>query len=143
MLAFGAVPKLGNAPRDDSTDDPVRRDRVDARRVKGYWTVDVHGHVTRSATRTSTAARDTLALNQPVLGIAPTATGKGYWLLAARRRHLQLRRRALLRVDRRHALNAPIIGMAATPGGTGYWLLGADGGVFSFGNAAFWGRPAR
>ena len=36
-------------------------------------------------------------------------------------------------------MNAPIISMSATPGGHGYWLLGADGGVFSFGNARFWG----
>jgi Transglycosylase-like domain len=36
-------------------------------------------------------------------------------------------------------LNAPIVGAAATPDGTGYWLVGADGGVFSFGSAAFYG----
>jgi hypothetical protein len=36
-------------------------------------------------------------------------------------------------------LNAPIVSMAATPGGRGYWLLAGDGGVFSFGNAHFWG----
>ena len=37
------------------------------------------------------------------------------------------------------ALNAPIVGMAATPDGGGYWLVGADGGVFSFGDAHFYG----
>ena len=36
-------------------------------------------------------------------------------------------------------LNAPIVGMAATPNGGGYWLVGADGGVFAFGNAKFYG----
>jgi N-acetylmuramoyl-L-alanine amidase len=35
--------------------------------------------------------------------------------------------------------NAPIVGMAATPEGEGYWLVASDGGVFSFGDAAFWG----
>ncbi|MHB1534133.1 MAG: hypothetical protein ACYC1D_05885 [Acidimicrobiales bacterium] len=34
---------------------------------------------------------------------------------------------------------APIVGIAATPDGGGYWLLGADGGVFSFGDARFQG----
>ena len=29
--------------------------------------------------------------------------------------------------------------MASTPSGAGYWLLGRDGGVFSFGDAAFYG----
>jgi hypothetical protein len=37
------------------------------------------------------------------------------------------------------ALDAPIVGMAATSDGGGYWLLGADGGIFSFGNAPFEG----
>jgi hypothetical protein len=35
--------------------------------------------------------------------------------------------------------SAPIIAIAAPPNGGGYWLLGADGGVFSFGNARFHG----
>ena len=29
--------------------------------------------------------------------------------------------------------------MAATPSGNGYWLVAADGGIFCFGNAGFWG----
>jgi hypothetical protein len=29
--------------------------------------------------------------------------------------------------------------MAATPDGTGYWLVAADGGVFSYGDAGFYG----
>ena len=37
------------------------------------------------------------------------------------------------------ALARPIVGMAATPDGGGYWLVGADGGVFSFGDAVFHG----
>ena len=38
-------------------------------------------------------------------------------------------------------LNQPIVGMAATPAGGGYWLVAADGGIFAFGDAAFFGRP--
>ena len=33
--------------------------------------------------------------------------------------------------------------MAATPDGGGYWLVASDGGVFSFGNAAFHGSTGR
>jgi hypothetical protein len=29
--------------------------------------------------------------------------------------------------------------MAATPDGQGYWLVASDGGVFSFGDAGFFG----
>ncbi|MHB8288931.1 MAG: hypothetical protein ACYDEY_06790, partial [Acidimicrobiales bacterium] len=36
-------------------------------------------------------------------------------------------------------LNAPIVGMASTPDGGGYWFVAADGGIFSFGNAKFYG----
>ncbi|MBF6557469.1 MAG: hypothetical protein IVW52_15170 [Acidimicrobiales bacterium] len=36
-------------------------------------------------------------------------------------------------------LNEPIVGMAATPDGGGYWLVASDGGVFAFGEAAFYG----
>jgi hypothetical protein len=32
--------------------------------------------------------------------------------------------------------------MAATPTGKGYWLVASDGGIFSFGDAGFFGSPA-
>lgn len=40
----------------------------------------------------------------------------------------------------RPKVNAPVIGMAATPTGKGYWLVCADGGVFTFGDAEFFGN---
>jgi hypothetical protein len=36
-------------------------------------------------------------------------------------------------------LNAPVVAMARTTDGGGYWLATADGGVFSFGDAGFYG----
>jgi hypothetical protein len=33
----------------------------------------------------------------------------------------------------------PVVGIAAVPGGTGYWLATANGGVFSYGGARFYG----
>jgi uncharacterized protein YkwD len=36
-------------------------------------------------------------------------------------------------------LNLPINGIAATPRGHGYWLVASDGGIFSFGDARFYG----
>jgi hypothetical protein len=36
-------------------------------------------------------------------------------------------------------LNANIVGMAPTPSGGGYWMVGGDGGVFSSGDAGFFG----
>lgn len=37
-------------------------------------------------------------------------------------------------------VNAPIVGMASTPTGEGYWLVAADGGVFAFGDAGYFGN---
>ena len=36
-------------------------------------------------------------------------------------------------------LNQPVVGMAADQTGHGYWLVARDGGIFSFGDAAFYG----
>src|SRR5262249_30263917 len=36
-------------------------------------------------------------------------------------------------------LNRPIVAMSRTVSGKGYWLVGADGGVFTFGDARFHG----
>jgi hypothetical protein len=36
------------------------------------------------------------------------------------------------------ALRSPVVGSAVYPSG-GYWLVASDGGVFSFGDAGFWG----
>ena len=38
-----------------------------------------------------------------------------------------------------NTLNKPMVGIASTPDGKGYWLVAADGGVFSFGDAGFYG----
>ena len=36
-------------------------------------------------------------------------------------------------------LNAPVVGMTATPSGRGYREVASDGGIFSFGDAEFYG----
>jgi hypothetical protein len=37
------------------------------------------------------------------------------------------------------ALSSPVVGMSATPSGNGYWQVGADGGVFTHGDARYFG----
>ena len=77
-----------------------------------------------------------LPLNQPIVGMAATPDGGGYWLVASDGGHLHLRRRRLPRLDRRPCRStSPIVGMAATPDGGGYWLVASDGGIFTFGDA--------
>jgi len=36
-------------------------------------------------------------------------------------------------------LRAPVVAMATTPSGAGYWMTAGDGGVFSYGDARFYG----
>ena len=40
-------------------------------------------------------------------------------------------------------LNKPIVGMAPTPDGKGYWLVASDGGIFTFGDAGFFGSTGQ
>ncbi len=39
-------------------------------------------------------------------------------------------------------LNRPAVGIAATPDAKGYWEVAADGGIFAFGDARFYGSTA-
>ena len=36
-------------------------------------------------------------------------------------------------------IGAPVVGMDRTADGQGYWFVGRDGGIFSFGDAGFYG----
>jgi peptidoglycan hydrolase-like protein with peptidoglycan-binding domain len=79
-----------------------------------------------------------MALNAPIVGMAPTANGKGYWMVANDGGIFGFNAPFFGSLGAMH-LNAPIVGMAATPTGKGYWLVAGDGGVFSFGDAHFYG----
>ena len=74
----------------------------------------------------------------PVVGMAatPSGVGTGWSPLTA---DLQLRRCPVPRLEGGAQLNKPVVGMAATPDGKGYWLVAADGGIFRFGDARFYG----
>jgi len=37
---------------------------------------------------------------------------------------------------------APIVGMARSASGNGYWLGANDGGIFTYGDAVFYGSAA-
>ncbi len=78
-------------------------------------------------------------LNKPIVGHGGDRRRAGLLERGVRRRHLRLRRRQVLRIDGRAPLNKPVVGMAATPDGGGYWEVASDGGIFSFGDAQFYG----
>jgi hypothetical protein len=77
--------------------------------------------------------------NRPIVGMAATPTGNGYWLVASDGGIFSYGDAAFRGSAGGIQLNRPIVGMAATPTGNGYWLVASDGGIFSYGDAAFRG----
>jgi ribosomal protein L24E len=78
-------------------------------------------------------------LAQPIVGMAGTRTGKGYWLVARDGGIFSFGDATFFGSTGAIRLNQPIVGITATPTGRGYWFVAADGGVFSFGDARFLG----
>ncbi len=78
-------------------------------------------------------------LNQPIVGMAITPDGGGYWLVASDGGIFAYGDATFYGSTGALTLNQPIVGMAATPDGGGYWLVASDGGIFSYGDAAFYG----
>ena len=147
----------------------------------GYWLVASDGGIFTYGDAPFEGSAGGLLLNKPIVGMAATPDGAGYWLVASdggifsygdaqfygstgcadpqqadrrhggharwrrllarrqRRRDLQLRRRQFYGSTGALTLNKPIVGMAATPDGGGYWLVASDGGIFSYGDAQFYG----
>ncbi len=87
-------------------------------------------------------------LNAPIVGMAAEPAGTGYWLVAkdggvfnfgGAKFAGSTYSYGITGLSGAHPLNAPIVGIIPTPNGGGYWLIAADGGVFDFGNAKFYG----
>ncbi len=80
-----------------------------------------------------------LDLNAPVVGMAPTPNGGGYWLVARDGGIFTYGDAAFDGSAGALDLDAPVTGMAATPSGDGYWLVARDGGIFTYGDARYFG----
>jgi murein DD-endopeptidase MepM/ murein hydrolase activator NlpD len=78
-------------------------------------------------------------LAAPVVAVAPTPSGAGYWLLAGDGGLFTFGDASFHGSTGGMRLNRPVVGMAATPSGGGYWLVASDGGIFTFGDASFHG----
>ncbi len=81
-------------------------------------------------------------LNRPIVGMAATPDGQGYWLVASDGGIFAFGDAGFYGSTGAMHLNKPIVGMAATPDGQGYWLVASDGGIFAFGDAGFYGSGA-
>ncbi len=79
-----------------------------------------------------------------MFGLAPTPTGRGYWLAASDGGIFSFGDAVFFGSAGAITLNRSIAGMVATSTGAGYWLVAQDGGVFAFGDAGFLGSlPAQ
>ncbi|ACU54880.1 hypothetical protein Afer_1977 [Acidimicrobium ferrooxidans DSM 10331] len=124
----------------------------------GYWLVGADGgvfafgdahYMGNTYTDGLTGLGGAHPLAAPIVGIASTPDGMGYWLVGADGGVFAFGDAeymgntytdGLTGLGGAHPLAAPIVGIASTPDGMGYWLVGADGGVFAFGDAHYMGN---
>jgi hypothetical protein len=105
----------------------------------GYWMASFTGSVTPydGAPSLGSPASLGIHLSKPIMGMAATPTGRGYWLVASDGGVFSFGDATFYGSTGSIHLNQPIVGMAATPTGRGYWLVASDGGIFTFGDATF------
>jgi hypothetical protein len=80
-----------------------------------------------------------MVLNKPIVGMAPTPDGGGYWLVASDGGIFSYGDAQFYGSTGAIHLAQPIVAMAAMPDGDGYWFSAADGGLFNYGSAPFSG----
>ena len=103
----------------------------------GGWLARVDGTV--SSFGTTPAVTPPAPVGSPVIEIASTPSGAGYWVTTAAGHVLRAGDAMTFGDLGNVALNGPILAMAPTASGRGYYLVGSDGGVFAFGDAQFFG----
>ena len=74
-------------------------------------------------------------LNKPIVGMAATPDGGGYWLVASDGGIFAFGDAGFHGSTGSKELPSAIVGIAVTPDGKGYWLVEKNGTLFSFGNA--------
>ena len=107
--------------------------------VPGEWLVDSNGGILSVGGAPLYGSAGGQWLAAPIVGMAPTPGGGGYWEDASDGGIFAYGDAGFFGSMGGKHLNAPIVGMASTPDGKGYWEVAADGGVFSFGDANFYG----
>jgi len=113
--------------------------------TSGRWTFTVRVTDQAGATAqeplsvTVSAGRGPSTLADPVVGLAATPDGGGYWMADASGGVRAFGDATYFGSMAGQSLNSPINHIVATPDGDGYWLVAADGGIFTFGDAPFFG----
>jgi ribosomal protein L24E len=104
-----------------------------------FWLVGADGSVFAYGSAGYAGSMGGKRLAAPIVGMAPTPSGKGYWLVASDGGIFSFGDARFHGSTGALRLSQPIVGIAATPTGNGYWLVARDGGIFAFGDAKFRG----
>jgi beta-lactamase class A len=79
-------------------------------------------------------------VRSPIVAMAPTPGGGGYWLVGSDGGVLAFGN-AHLYGSAGSPRISPVVGITPTPDGHGYWLVDSDGSVLNFGDAHHFGPP--
>ncbi len=85
------------------------------------------------------AASQGSPLGFPVVGLASTPSGNGYWAANAYGAVASHGAAQFYGSMAGASLDRPVTHIVSTSDGKGYWLVAADGGTFAFGDAGFFG----
>ena len=124
-----------------SGDDPVAP--ILSARPPSVRAAMVAGTVVTFGRATNEGSLAGIDLAAPVVGMAATPDGRGYWLVASDGGVFSFGDARFYGSTGKVHLSQPVVGMAATPDGHGYWLVASDGGIFSFGDAHFYGSTGK
>jgi hypothetical protein len=116
----------------------------------GYWLVGSDGGIFTFGAAQFHGSTGAIHLQRPVVGISPTGSDGGYWLVATDGGVFSFGNAnfygsipgiglAPAYTSSPKRLSAPIVGIVPTADQKGYFMVGADGGVFTFGDAKFEG----
>jgi hypothetical protein len=117
----------------------------------GYWMAASDGGVFNFGSAGFYGSMGASHLNSPIVGLAPTSDQGGSWEVGADGGVFAFGDASFYGSMGGKYLNSPIVGMTATPyesvkppvspnpAGKGYWMVASDGGVFTFGDAAYYG----
>lgn len=140
-LAGGLARRPTPAPRDEptpATSGSVAVPAASSRRTGAFR----DGGVLTFGAAGFFGSPTSLRLAAPVVAMATTPDGRGYWLAGADGGVLTYGDARYFGGAGERRLDAPVVAMAATPDGRGYWLVEGDGSVLTFGDAGYYGAPA-